>query len=120
VRTGVASPIRGYDDFLITDALDYHAVLKASYLNAGKAVPTSIYGDPNNPTIPQFIFAPSEITTATDKWGRPTAVDVSKYSYPRSLIMPGSTGTNWWKEVFSPAYVGNYNLDVRGGSADNS
>ena len=100
VRTGVATPVRGYDDFLITNALDYYAVLKASYLNAGKAVPTEIYGDPNNPTIPQFIYAHPDATTAKDQWGRPTAVDASKYSYPRTLVMPGSTGTNWWKAVF--------------------
>jgi TonB-linked SusC/RagA family outer membrane protein len=120
VRTGVSTPVRGYDDFLIQNPLDYHAVLKASYQNAGQPVPTKIFGDPNNPTIPAYIYAHSSATTATDQWGRPTAVDVSKYSYPNVLIMPGSSGTNWWKEVFGPAFVGNYNLDVKGGSADNS
>jgi TonB-linked SusC/RagA family outer membrane protein len=120
VRTGVASPVRGYDDFLITNPLDYFAVVKESYLNAGQPVPTKIFGDPNNPTIPAYIYANPAATTATDQWGRPTAVDASKYSYPLVLIMPGSSGTNWWKEVFGPAFVGNYNLDVKGGSAENS
>lgn len=120
VRTGYSTPVRGYDDFLIQNPLDYHAVLKASYLNAGQPVPTKIFGDPNAPTIPAYIYAHPNATTATDQWGRPTAVDVTKYSYPLTLIMPGSSGTNWWKEVFGPAFVGNYNLDVKGGSADNS
>src|SRR3954471_4501831 len=31
VRSGVASPIRGYDEILMTNALDYAAVVKASY-----------------------------------------------------------------------------------------
>ena len=31
-----------------------------------------------------------------------------------TLIMPGSAGTNWWKAVFGPAMVGDYNLDVSG------
>jgi TonB-dependent SusC/RagA subfamily outer membrane receptor len=120
VRTGIATPVRGYDDILITDALEYHKVLKAFYVNAGLPVPTNIYGDPNNPTVPAYIFASPSATVATDQWGRPVNVDLTKYSYPNTLIMPGSTGTNWWKEVFGPAYVGNYNLDVRGGSAENS
>jgi TonB-dependent starch-binding outer membrane protein SusC len=120
VRTGVSTPVRGYDDFLITNSLDYFQVLKAAYLNAGLAVPTNIYGDPNNPTVPLYAYAEPSTVTATDQWGRPTAVNVDKYSYPRVLIMPGSQGTNWWKEVFSPAQVGNYNLDVKGGSAENS
>ena len=120
VRTGIASPVRGYDDFLIQNPLDYFAVVKASYLNAGQPVPTKIFGDPNAPTIPTYIYAHLNATTATDQWGRPTAVDATKYSYPNVLIMPGSSGTDWWKEVFGPAFVGNYNLDVKGGSADNS
>ena len=40
------------------------------------------------------------------------------YSYPNFLIMPGSAGTNWWDAVFGTGYVGDYNLDVSGGSPD--
>src|SRR4029077_8298716 len=94
IRTGVASPVRGYDDFLITNALDYFQVVKASYLNAGLPVPTNIYGDPNNPTIPASTSASPAATVATDKWGRPVTVDPSKYSYPNSLIMGASAGTD--------------------------
>ena len=127
-RTGVASPVRGYDDFLITDALDYFQVIKASNLNAGLAVPTKVYGDPNNPTVPKYIYplaCPSgagcaETVTASDAWGRPTAVNAAAYSYPSQLIMPGSTGTNWWKAVFGSAPVSDYNLDIAGGSSDNA
>jgi TonB-linked SusC/RagA family outer membrane protein len=121
-RTGVASPVKGYDDFMITNALDYFAVVKQSYLNAGQPVPTAVYGDPNNPTVPAYIFAEPTVpglVIAKDAYGRPTQVDVSKYSFPRALIMPGSSGTNWWKEVFSPAYVGDYNIDIAGGGDDN-
>jgi TonB-dependent starch-binding outer membrane protein SusC len=120
VRQGVANPVRGYDDFLITNALDYFQVVKASYLNAGLPVPTNIYGDPNNPSIPTYTFADPKTVTATDQWGRPTAVDASKYSYPNALIMGASTGTDWWKAVFGPAQVGDYNLDVRGGGEENA
>jgi len=120
VRTGVASPVRGYDDFLIGNSADYFQVVKQSYLNAGKAVPTAVYGDLNNPTVPNYIFAASGAATSSDPYGRPIAVDATKYSFPNSLIMPGSTGTNWWKAVFSPAGVGDYNADVAGGSDDNA
>lgn len=117
VRTGVASPIRGYDDILMTDALEYGRVVKQSFLNAGQPVPTNIYGDPNAQTIPQYIFAAG---SAADSWGRPTAVNTASYSFPNSLIMPGSTGTNWWNELFGSAPVGDYNLDVNGGSDANA
>jgi TonB-linked SusC/RagA family outer membrane protein len=119
-RAGVATPVRGYDDILITNALDYHAVLKAAYENAGEAVPTNIYGDPNNPTVPAFFYAHPTTVTATDQWGRPTAVDASKYNFPNALIMPGSAGTNWWDAVFGSAPVEDYNVDIGGGSDINS
>jgi TonB-linked SusC/RagA family outer membrane protein len=129
-RTGFATPTRGYDDFLLTDALAYHAVIKESYLNAGLAVPTNIYGDANNPSVPQFIW-PNECNsvprpdscapvTTMDAFGRAVAVNPGGYSYPSTLIMPGSSGTNWWKAVFGSAPVGDYNLDVRGGSDENA
>jgi TonB-linked SusC/RagA family outer membrane protein len=119
-RTGVANPIKGYDDILMTDALDYFRVLRASYQNAGLKTPTNIYGDSLNPTIPQYIYASGTATVATDQWGRPVTVNTAAYSYPNSLIMPGSAGTNWWGELFGSAPVEDYNLDVNGGSEANA
>src|ERR1700687_2703491 len=98
------------------NALDYAAVLKAAYQNAGLAVPTNIFGDPNNPSVPQYIFAAPGTATATDAFGRPTAVEASKYAFPNTLIMPGSAGTDWWGSVFGHGQVQDYNLDVNGGS----
>ena len=127
VRTGVATPVRGYDDFLITNALDYFQIVKQSYVNAGLPVPTNVYGDPNNPTVPQYIWpngctvaVPCAAVTGFDQYGRATSVNQAAYSYPNTLIMPGSSGTNWWGAVFRPAQVGDYNLDIRGGSEDNA
>ncbi len=116
VRTGVASPVKGYDDFLTLDALQYFQVVKTSYENAGLAVPTNIYGSVTNPKVPDYIWpnncTPNPCTTAD--------VDPSKYSYPTNLIMPGSAGTNWWKTVFSPAPVADAYLAVSGGGEDNA
>ena len=120
VRLGMASPTNGYDKFLITNALDYFQVLKTSYLNAGLAVPTNIYGDPNNPTVPQYTYAAPATRTGVDAFGRPVGVDLTKYSYPNNLIQPGSAGTNWWNAVFgTPAKVMDYNLSISGAGEDN-
>jgi len=111
VRTGVATPVRGYNDFLITDALQYHEVIKRAFENAGDDVPTNIYGDPNNPTIPNYIW-PNDGENQTNN------VDESTYSFPNNLIMPASEGTDWWDEVFGPALVQDYNIAVAGGGDD--
>ncbi len=114
VRTGITSPTRGYDDFLIQNSLDYFKVLKASYENAGDSVPTNIYGDPNNPQVPKYIFP-------NNCGGTPcNTVDLSSYSYPNNLIMPGSAGTDWWKAVFGTGKVTDANLNVSGGSPNNT
>jgi TonB-linked SusC/RagA family outer membrane protein len=131
VRTGVANPVRGYDDFLIQNSLEYHRVLKAAYENATCTVapvtcpaghlpvPTNIYGDPNNPSVPAYTYAHPSTATGTDAFGRPTGVNEAAYSFPNNLIMAGSPGTNWWKTVFGQGFVGDYNLSVSGGGDDN-
>jgi TonB-linked SusC/RagA family outer membrane protein len=122
VRTGVATPVKGYSNILMTNSLDFFQFVKRSYLNAGLAVPTNIYGNDaqgNNPSVPAYIWpnncGPLDANNLPTS-GPCSTVDASTYSYPTSLIMPGSAGTDWWKEVFRPAFVGDYNLSVAGGS----
>ena len=120
IRQGYSSPTNGYNNFLLTNSLDYFQVEKANYLGAGLPVPTNIFGDPNNPTIPQYTYAAAGTATGTDQYGRPTGVDLTKYSYPNSLIQLGSAGTDWWDAVFGKAgKVGDYNLSISGAGEDN-
>ena len=127
VRSGVATPTRGYNDFMIQKPLDYFEVVRRSYINDGKdpsdTIPTAykiLYGDPNNPRVPLYTYVADTAVLTRDIWGRPTSVDTSLYSFPSTLIMPGSPGTDWWKAVFSPAQVTDANLGISGGGADNS
>ena len=117
VRTGLATPVRGYDDFLILNSLDYFQILKQSYLNAGypiDSVPSNIYGNANNPSVPKYIW-PNNCNPNPC-----SSINEGSYSYPNGLIMPGSAGTNWWDAVFGTGFVGDYNLDVSGGGQDNT
>jgi TonB-linked SusC/RagA family outer membrane protein len=124
VRTGVSSPIRGYDDFLMSDPLQYYQVISRAYHNAGQGIPSevkAIYGDTANPSIPKYTYIAPGVTIFTrDAFGRPDSIDRSAYAYPNSLIMPGSAGTNWWKAVFSPANFTDANLSLSGGGTDNA
>ena len=117
LRTGFSNPVRGYDDFLITDALEYFEVVKRSYQNAGQPVPTNIYGDVNNPTVPAYIWPNNCGPGGTSPCN---TVDLSTYSYPNNLIMPGSRGTNWWDAVFGTGQLLDANVDVSGGNQDNT
>jgi TonB-dependent starch-binding outer membrane protein SusC len=118
VRTGIAQPTNGYDNILIQNSLDYFAVVKTAYQNAGLPVPTNIYSNVNNPTVPAYIWP--------NNCGNPpgtqpcTNVDPTTYSFPNNLIMPGSAGTNWWKAVFGTGQFRDANLALSGGGDDNA
>src|SRR5438105_13149810 len=88
LRTGVATPVNGYDNILLTNALAYYQVVVKSYQNAGLAPPTNIFGSATNPTLPKYIW-PNNCGPA-GKAGACNTVDPSSYAYPSSLIMPSS------------------------------
>jgi TonB-dependent starch-binding outer membrane protein SusC len=117
VRTGVATATKGYDDILIQDALAYHTVMKTALQNAGLAVPQNIYGNPNNPSVPDYIWPNNGVSQTTD------TLDLSTYEVTSDgahLIMPGSAGTNWWKAVFGAGQYRDANLALSGGSDENA
>ena len=126
VRTGVSSPVKGYDGILIQNALDYFQVMKVAQTNAGLAVNRNIYGDPNNPSVPAYIW-PNDGSNPSCTLSAPTCagmrVDSASYAITsdgNQLIMPGSPGTNWWKAVFGTGQFKDANLALSGGGEDNS
>jgi len=115
VNVGVASPVNGYDKILIQDALDYHEVMRRSFVNAGQPVPENIFGDPNNPSIPNYIWPNDGVNQTMDLQSQ-FGITEADYSFPDQLIMPASAGTNWWDELIDPALVQDYNVSFSGGS----
>ena len=105
---GVQTPVKGMDDFLIQDPLDYAEIVIRSHNNAGLDVPLNIYGSATNPTIPNYLWPNGELPI--------NSIDESTYSFPDNLIMPASQGTNWWDEVFDPSLVHDHNLGISGGT----
>jgi TonB-linked SusC/RagA family outer membrane protein len=127
VTSGVATPVNGYDNILITNSLDYFQVVKTAFQNGGQAVPKNIYGDVNNPTVPDYIWPNNNkgqsCTKADSTSTCSLVVDPASYALTSDgtkLIMPGSPGTNWWKAVFGSGQVRNANLAVSGGGEDNA
>lgn len=117
VSAGVQEPVKGMDKILIQNSLDYHEVMRRSHVNANLSTPENIYGNPNSPSIPAYIW-PNDGSVQTNDLQGQFGITEDDYSYPDQLIMRAAegAGTNWWDEVFSPAYVGDYNLNVSGGS----
>ncbi|MFT5884804.1 MAG: TonB-linked SusC/RagA family outer membrane protein [Arcticibacterium sp.] len=109
VNTGIAMPVSGQDTRLIQNSLDYHQIIKRSHDNAGLATPTNIYGSPNSPSVPAYLWP-------NDGINQTQSVDESTYSYPNNLIHTASNGTNWWDALIDPALTTDYNLNLSGGT----
>src|SRR4029077_1146133 len=97
VTSGVATPVNGYDNMLITNSLDYFKVVKTAFQNGGQAVPKNIYGDVNNPTVPDFIWPNNNkgqsCTKADSTSTCSLVVDPASYALTSDgtkLMMPGS------------------------------
>lgn len=118
VRTGVATPVKGYDDILELNSLRYFDLVRTAHKNAGLKVPVNIYGDSVNPAVPAYIW-PNNCGTPPGTLPC-TSVDPATYSFPNSLIMPGSAGTNWWDAVFGAGQYRDANLALSGGGDDNA
>ncbi|HVH66799.1 MAG TPA: SusC/RagA family TonB-linked outer membrane protein [Gemmatimonadales bacterium] len=128
VRTGVSSPVKGYDDFVMTDPLQYFEVIRRAYHNAGQNLPPEVIAlwghgadTATKVTVPKYTYIGPGVTVIdTDKVGRPDSINLAAYSYPNALIMPGSQGTDWWKAVFGTGQYTDANLALTGGGLDNA
>ncbi len=87
-----------------------------SYLNSTPSQtpkPASFYGSGNAPVLPDYIIegGSSNIGVAT---GSPLA-DPSLYDYKTYRILKANkAGTNWFKELFKPAFTQNHQLSLSG------
>lgn len=120
---GTQTPVKGMDDFLIQDPLQYAEYQKRAFENAGLPVPTNIFGNPDSPSIPRYLW-PNDGTNQTNDLGALDADGNAKfdpnYSFPNNLIMESSPGTNWWDEVFDPSPVMDHNLSISGGGENSN
>ncbi len=114
---GVQTPVGGFNDFLIKNPLDYAEVVRVAHENADIPVPINIFGDPNNPTIPTYIWpnGGSQDLPFTDVDESSYFLDLTNAS-TANLIMRASQGTDWWDESFDPAFVQDHNLNISGGT----
>ena len=110
-------PTNGLDNILITNALDYAEVVCRSYTNAGLTPPGNIYGDPCNPTLPEYIWPNDGVNQTNDL----SAFGLTEADYlwgdasqQNREIMRASPGTNWWDAVFGSAMTADVNLSLAG------
>lgn len=80
------------------------------YKNSGIAPFHKQYGGGASPVIPDYITPPA------GKEGDPNT-DPSKYAlYTNQITRANKEGTDWFHEIFKPAFIQNHNVSVSGGS----
>ena len=106
----MATPTRGYDDFLISNCARLLQGREGE-LRERRAAGADEHLRQRRPTR-RSRSTSGRTTAARRGQDACNTVDLSTYSYPNNLIMPGSTGTNWWKAVFGTGKVTDANLQV--------
>ena len=115
---GRQTPVEGYDKFLMQSPVDYAEV---EYREAA-ASPTfngnyrPLYGGTSTFQMPNFIYP---VKADNSPYATLAEIEAAKgpYSYPNNLIIPSNpSGTNWWDEVFGPAYITSHDIGISGGT----
>lgn len=118
-RVGASTPVKGFDEVLMTDPLKY-----AEFERRSGDFPENIYGDPQNPSVPDYIWPNNGVDQTTQEdLESEFGLTPEDADYPfnatsgddGTLIFPGSEGTNWQDALFGTALVQEYNLGVSGG-----
>ncbi len=119
---GIQNPVKGYNDFMITDPYEMAEAFSRYTNNVG---PESIYyGYTVDGSLPDFTWPVGNLAgdnnTIVD-WDGNAINSLDSYSYPGNLIMGvNRNGTDWWDEVFDPAMITDHTLNVSGGTDHNS
>jgi TonB-dependent starch-binding outer membrane protein SusC len=113
ISVGRSTPAHRLDNIVITDPLESAEVARRNAEASGGDFPTWIYGDPQNPSIPAYLWPNDGVNQTMDLSQFNMSVD--DYHLPDNIITPASTGTNWFDELHNPAFQQEYNLGISGG-----
>jgi len=105
---GTQKAVKGYDDFLIQNPVDY-----AKWQIAKNPAEAAFYGgDAANPKIPAYFYPVNSNLT------QKASYDESAYNFPNNIIMKTNpSGTDFWKETFrSSAAITDHNVNLSGGN----
>ncbi|HMQ46570.1 MAG TPA: TonB-dependent receptor [Saprospiraceae bacterium] len=101
---GVQSPV-STPDYLIIDPLDYSDYVWTRHENAGQVVDAANPYSLGRGVLPTYSFPAGN------------DADEKDYSYPDNIIMRANhDGTDWFDQVFDPAWVTEHNIGVSGGN----
>ena len=118
---GTQSPGEGFD---LLNAQEEGELLFLARRNSGLATTGSIYGNGSSAVVPGYIFYSGAPNNGVPITGGNPGVDPGKYSldygrlgdpgYSPYIIVPSSTGTNWYDAVTRNAPIQNHNVTVSG------
>ncbi len=104
---GTQVPVKGYD--LANPTQTANALWK-EYTNDGLVPTSKQYGNGLTPVIPDYITPPGAMN------GAPGTDPLTYALYSNQITKANKAGTNWWQEIFKPAFITSQNISLEGGS----
>ncbi len=118
---GMQNPGKGFD---LLNAQEEGELLFLARRNSNLVTTGSIYGNGSSPVLPPYIFYTGAPNNGVPITSNNPGVNPSLYSldygrlgdpgYSPYIIVPSSTGTNWYNEITQTAPIQNHNLTVSG------
>ncbi|MDX1640726.1 MAG: TonB-dependent receptor [Balneolaceae bacterium] len=120
---GYETPKHHGNAYNIASPMEHAELQWMAFQNSGLTPTSSLYGSGSTPRLPDYI-APAGAMQGevdhSDYFVNPYYTDASQLSSFYRITEANKEGTNWFQEIFKPAWTSNNNLAVSGGTDDAS
>ncbi|MCG2588441.1 SusC/RagA family TonB-linked outer membrane protein [Rhodohalobacter sulfatireducens] len=120
---GYETPKHHGNAFNIASPMEMAELEWLAYNNSGLTPSSSLYGDGTTPQLPDYIAPAGAMegeVNHDDYYVNPYYTNTGDLGNFYRITRANKQGTNWFQEIFKPAYTVNSNLAISGGTDDAS
>ncbi|NBC05112.1 MAG: SusC/RagA family TonB-linked outer membrane protein, partial [Bacteroidetes bacterium] len=120
---GYETPKHHGNAFNIASPMEMAELEWLAYNNSGLTPSSSLYGDGTTPQLPDYIAPAGAMegeVNHDDYYVNPYYTNTGDLGNFYRITQANKQGTNWFQEIFKPAYTVNSNLAISGGTDDAS
>lgn len=118
---GYETPKHHGNAYNIASPMEHAELQWMSFRNSGLTPSSPLYGSGATPRLPDYISPAGAMTGEVDHenyYVNPYYTDSADLGNFYRVTMANKEGTNWFQEIFKPAWTTNNNLAVSGGTND--
>lgn len=118
---GYETPKHHGNAYNIASPMEHAELQWMSFRNSGLTPKSTLYGEESSPVLPDYIAPAGAMSGEVDHenyYVNPYYTDAADLGNFYRVTLANKEGTNWFQEIFKPAWTTNNNLAVSGGTND--